>query len=589
LQTPFSQRACLDVAISEADANDQLVIGSAVRTAIRGHDFSRFRDDEYTRGDTVASMDVERRSRDSVPTPDRMRATRSVWERLSTNRDLQAFLAGVAEDLAPVVGFEGLGAVAFAPDAGFRLLAGWNASVPVQPGETADDQHRRTLDVIGAALPARPRAPYDQDVFNQLGAGVAISCADLLAKDSWYEYEFALAASGMRSYTSLPVFIENQLTGLAVFTRRQAHAFSVDETQILIDAARAIGVAIARALTEEEVGRLRARLSEDAQAAAPQFGHAPFFGDIVGASLALRRALEAIEQVAPTDATVLITGETGTGKELFARGVHQRSRRRSKPFVEINCAAIPETLLASELFGHERGAFTGADTRRQGRFEQAEGGTLFLDEIGELSAEMQVLLLRVLQTRQFQRLGGSTPIRVDVRVVAATNRHLADDVSAGRFRSDLFYRLNVFPVHVPALRERPEDIGVLTAHLAAKYAAQFGRTISRIDRRTLAMLESYDWPGNVRELENLIARAVIVSDGEVLHIPLHMFPGTTSSGNIDRRLQKEERDAIEAALRVSRGRVAGPEGAARRLGLAPSTLESRIQRLGLDKHSYRKR
>jgi transcriptional regulator with GAF, ATPase, and Fis domain len=445
------------------------------------------------------------------------------------------------------------------------------------------------LEVIAAPLPARPRAPYDEEVFRRVGAGVGVSCADLLAKDAWYEYEFALAAGGMRAYTSLPVFIENQLTGLAVFTRRQARAFSEDETHILTDAARAIGVAIARALAEEEVGRLRAQLREDSQAPEPRLGHAPFFGDIVGASLALRRALEAIEQVASTDATVLITGETGTGKELFARSVHQRSQRRAKPFVEINCAAVPETLLASELFGHERGAFTGADTRRHGRFEQAQGGTLFLDEIGELSPEMQVLLLRVLQTREFQRLGGSAPIRVDVRVIAATNRSLADEVAAGRFRSDLFYRLNVFPVRVPALRERPEDIGVLTAHLAAKYAAQFGRTISRIDRRTLAMLESYDWPGNVRELENLIARAVIVSEGEVLQIPAHMFAGTTAAGGINRRLQKEERDAIEAALRASRGRVAGPEGAARRLGLAPSTLESRIQRLGLDKHSYRKR
>jgi formate hydrogenlyase transcriptional activator len=556
---------------------------------IRSHDFSRCRDDEHTRGDAVASVDAERTSRDFPPPPDRTRVTLAVWERLSLNRDLQAFLAGVAEDLAPIVGFEGLGAVAFAPDAGFRLLAGWNASVRRQPGVTALDQHRRTREVIGAPLPARPRAPYDDDVCRQLGAGVAVSCGDLLAKDAWYEYEFALAAHGMDAYTSLPVFIENQLTGLAVFSRRQARAFSEYETHILTGAARAIGVAIARALADEEAARLRDRLREDSQPPEPRFGHAPFFGDIVGASLALRRALEAIEQVAPTDATVLITGETGTGKELFARGVHQRSRRRTKPFVEINCAAVPETLLASELFGHERGAFTGADARRHGRFEQANGGTLFLDEIGELSPEMQVLLLRVLQTREFHRLGGSGPIRVDVRVVAATNRSLDDEVAAGRFRSDLFYRLNVFPVRVPALRERPEDIGVLTAHLAAKYAAQFGRTISRIDRRTLAMLESYDWPGNIRELENVIARAVIVSDGEVLQIPAHVFSGTTPAGDITRRLQKDERDAIEAALRASRGRVAGPDGAAKRLGLPPSTLESRIQRLGLDKHRYTNR
>src|SRR5215207_10103314 len=484
-------------------------------------------------------MDRESGRREFSSLPDRTRVTLSAWERLSATPDLQTFLAAVAADLAPIVGFQGLGAVAFAPDAGFRLLAAWNALVHGEPGETADDLHRRTLDAVGAPLPARPRAPYDEELFRRIGTGVGVSCADLLVKDAWYEYEFALAASGMRAYTSLPVFVGGQLTGLAVFTRRHADPFSQEETEILADAARVVGVAIARALADEEVARLRDRLREESQVPEVRFGHAPFFGDIVGASLALRRALEAIEQVAPTDATVLITGETGTGKELFARGVHHRSARRTKPFVDINCAAIPETLLASELFGHERGAFTGADTRRQGRFEQADGGTLFLDEIGELPPEMQVLLLRVLQTREFQRLGGGARIRADVRIVAATNRCLADDVSAGRFRSDLFYRLNVFPLRVPALRERPEDIGVLTAHLAAKYASQFGRTISRIDRRTLAILESYDWPGNIRELENLIARAVIVSDGEVLQIPAHMIPGTTPAGNINVRLQKE--------------------------------------------------
>ena len=357
----------------------------------------------------------------------------------------------------------------------------------------------------------------------------------------------------------------------------------------MIDLTRPVAMGAARILSAQRLEQLRDRAQAEPQDVDVRLGHAPFFGESVGTSLALRRTLEAIEQVAPTDATVLITGETGTGKELIARAVHQRSRRAAKPLVEINCAAIPETLLASELFGHERGAFTGAHDRRRGRFEQADGGTLFLDEIGELSPEMQVLLLRVLQTREFQRLGGGSPIRVDVRIVAATNRNLADDVNAGRFRSDLFYHLNVFPVRVPALRERPEDIGILTAHLAAKYAAQFGRTVSRIDRRTLAMLESYQWPGNIRELENLVARAVIVADGDVLRIPRQMFAAAPQDSSIDVRLKDEERRAIEAALRASRGRVAGPEGAAKRLGLPPSTLESRLQRFGIDKHRYRTR
>ncbi len=374
---------------------------------VRSHDFSRCLDEEPARGDTLASPDAERTARDGRSAPDPATVLLAVWERLSATGDLQAFLSGLAEDLGPLIRFEGVGAVAFAPDAGFRLLGSWNASVPQRPGETVVEQQRRTLEAVGAALPARPRAPYDEEVCQQLGAGRAISCPDLLAKDAWYEYEFALAASGMRAYTSLPVFVENQLTGLAVFTRRQACAFSRPETDILIAATRAIGAAIARALAAEEARRLRDRLLEDSQPPEPRFGHAPFYGEIVGASLALRRALEAIEQVASTGATVLLTGETGSGKELFARGVHQRSGRRTKPFVEINCAAVPQTLLASELFGHERGAFTGADARRLGRFEQANGGTLFLDEIGELSPEMQVLLLRVLQTREFHRLGAA--------------------------------------------------------------------------------------------------------------------------------------------------------------------------------------
>ncbi|MCC7179972.1 MAG: sigma 54-interacting transcriptional regulator [Acidobacteria bacterium] len=372
-----------------------------------------------------------------------------------------------------------------------------------------------------------------------------------------------------------------------MFCRRRARGFTAREMRLVTALARPVGVAIVRAVAVEQLAHASAQLDEASGEAVVRLGHVPRFPDIVGGSLALRRALEAIEQVAPTDATVLITGETGTGKELLARAVHQRSRRASRPFVEMNCAAVPETLLAAELFGHERGAFTGAIERRAGRFEQAAGGTLFLDEIGELPPEMQVLLLRVLQTREVQRLGGTGAIPADVRVVAATNRDLAGDVMAGRFRPDLFYRLNVFPVRVPPLRERPEDIGMLAAHLAAKYAARFGRRVTRIDRRTLRLLEAHPWPGNVRELENIVARAVIVAEGEVLRIPREMLAGADPVTRLDANLEQNERSAIEAALQACRGRVAGADGAARRLGLAPSTLESRIQRLGIDKHRYR--
>ena len=256
--------------------------------------------------------------------------------------------------------------------------------------------------------------------------------------------------------------------------------------------------------------------------------------------------------------------------------------------VQFNCAAIPETLLASELFGHERGAFTGAVERRKGRFEQAHGGTLFLDEIGELPPELQVMLLRVLQERQFERLGGSQPLRVNVRILAATNRNLAEDVRTGRFRSDLFYRLNVFPVRLPPLRERPEDISLLAAHFCQKHGERFGRPISRIDRRTMKMLETYHWPGNVRELENVIERAVILSRQGTLRVESEELPVANGAVKLDESLQVQEREKIKIALRAASGRISGANGAARVLGLPPSTLELRIKRLGIDKFSFRK-
>jgi formate hydrogenlyase transcriptional activator len=296
----------------------------------------------------------------------------------------------------------------------------------------------------------------------------------------------------------VPLVARGQLIGVATFIRSEQRAFPATELCVLRDVGRALSVAAANALANEEIRRLREQLEAENISLRAQLGQAPWFEEILAHSAALKRVLETVEQVATTDATVLITGETGTGKELVARAVHRRSARARGPFIKVNCAAIPDTLLASELFGHERGAFTGALERRKGRFEQAHGGTLFLDEIGELPQEMQVLLLRVLQEKEFERLGGTNTLQVDVRLVTATNRDLAEEVRVGRFRSDLYYRLNVFPVHVPALRERPEDIPPLVAHFAEKYGARFGRTISRIERNTLDVLQAHDWPGNVR-------------------------------------------------------------------------------------------
>ncbi len=320
------------------------------------------------------------------------------------------------------------------------------------------------------------------------------------------------------------------------------------------------------------------------------------FEEIVGVSAPLQSLLTDVSRVAPTDSTVLITGETGTGKELVARAIHKRSRRSARAFVSVNCAAIPASLIASELFGHEKGAFTGATQRRQGRFELAEGGTIFLDEVGELPAEIQIALLRVLQEREFERVGGGRPIRSDVRVIAATNRDLETGIEENTFRSDLYYRLNVFPLEVPPLRERLEDIPLLVEYFVHRFAKRAGKKINRISKKTLDIVESYDWPGNVRELQNVVERAVIVSDSNELYIDERWLSGRRTKARVEpeanqrtaqRSLATHEKDAIEAALAESKGRVSGPFGAAARLGLPSSTLESKVRALNIDKRCFK--
>jgi formate hydrogenlyase transcriptional activator len=289
---------------------------------------------------------------------------------------------------------------------------------------------------------------------------------------------------------------------------------------------------------------------------------------------------------------VLILGETGTGKELVARALHRRSARAAGPFVSVNCAAIPRELIASELFGHEKGAFTGATQRRLGRFELAHGGTIFLDEVGELPMETQVALLRVLQERELERVGGSAPVRVDVRVVAATNRDLSAAIEAGAFRSDLFYRLNVFPLTIPALRERTEDVPLLVEYFIARYARKAGKTIRRVNRRTLDQLRSYPWPGNVRELQNVIERSVILTEGDEFTVDeswLSARPPIQGAVALAGAVVAHEKAAIEEALRATGGRVFGPSGAAARLGIPRSTLESKIRALRINKARFRDR
>jgi PAS domain S-box-containing protein len=335
------------------------------------------------------------------------------------------------------------------------------------------------------------------------------------------------------------------------------------------------------------------RLQQENVALREEVDKASMFEEIVGASPALMAALSRVCKVAVSDSTVLITGETGTGKELVARAIHRRSRRASRAFVAVNCAAIPRDLIASELFGHEKGAFTGAVQRRLGRFELANGGTIFLDEVGELSSDTQVALLRVLQEREFERVGGRERIQVDVRVIAATNRDLTAAVADGTFREDLFYRLDVFPLEMPPLRERREDIPMLVEYFIGRYAGMAGKTFRRVSKRTLDCLLSYPWPGNVRELQNVIERSVIVSETDEFTVDeswlsprgRRLGAGVGLSGS----LAAHEKAIVEDALRASRGRVFGASGAAARLGIPRSTLESKIRALKINKSRFRTR
>jgi len=342
----------------------------------------------------------------------------------------------------------------------------------------------------------------------------------------------------------------------------------------------------------EEIKRLKDRLHDENVALREQIDQVFMFEEIVGSSPALKTVLSSIVKVAPTDSTVLITGETGTGKELIARAIHKGSRRAGHAFISVNCAAIPSSLIASELFGHEKGAFTGALQRRQGRFELAHSGTIFLDEIGELPAETQLALLRVLQERQFERVGGSRVIPVDVRVIAATNRDLEAAIAAGVFRSDLFYRLNVFPIDVPPLRQRTKDIPMLIEYFVKRYAEKARKKISKIDKATLTLCQSYYWPGNIRELQNIVERSVILCTGDTFWIDeawlsSHNAPRRASSHPLTENLHNYEKELIEAALAESNGIVAGPNGAAVKLGIPRSTLDLKIKQLNIRKHTIR--
>ncbi|GKS56489.1 ATPase AAA [Nitrospira sp.] len=397
-----------------------------------------------------------------------------------------------------------------------------------------------------------------------------------------HEVPQLLLAKGFESICTLPVLSSGHVVGCLNVASRRSNAFGEADVEFLSQVAGQIALAVDHALAYREITQLKNRIAEEKLYLEEEIRTEHGFDDIVGESHALRQVLAQVEIVAPTDSTVLIQGETGTGKELIARAIHRLSTRSQRTFVKLNCAAIPTGLLESELFGHERGAFTGAIAQKVGRFELAQGGTIFLDEVGEIPLELQSKLLRVLQEHEFERLGSTRTIRVDVRLVAATNRDLESLVQANEFRSDLYYRLKVFPVILPPLRERREDIPVLVRYFTHHYAARMKRTIETIPARTLEALARYHWPGNIRELENLIERAVILSHGTELHVPLGELKLATAPVPMLRpTLHDSEREHVLRALREAKWVIGGPTGAAARLGLKRTTLSSKIKKLGI--------
>jgi formate hydrogenlyase transcriptional activator len=387
---------------------------------------------------------------------------------------------------------------------------------------------------------------------------------------------------GLNSFCDVPLISRNRLLGVLAVGQREENAFDQDEIAFLVQVANQIAIGVENALAYTEIADLKDRLAQEKLYLEDEIRGEMDFEGIIGQSSAVRHVLNLVETVAPSDSTVLLLGETGTGKELIARAIHERSRRKDRTFVKLNCAAIPTGLLESELFGHERGAFTGAISQKIGRLELADQGSLFLDEVGDIPIEIQPKLLRALQEREFERLGSTRTKKVDVRLVAATNRELEKMVESREFRSDLYYRLNVFPIRIPPLRERPEDIPLLVRYFVQKYGRRMDKQIESIPAAAMKKLAAWHWPGNIRELENFIERSVILTHGPALQVPISELGSNGKSVPALGARQVDERDEILRILKETNGRVAGPQGAATKMGLKRTTLISRMQKLGID-------
>ena len=506
---------------------------------------------------------------------------------IGTYLEMPEVLAALNETLKPIIHFDAVSVSVIEGDF-IKAYSGHVEGFPRHPGESQASWVKRVCGDPDVPLKYQPSEHPVSEMFASRHPYVATD----LKKQRRFAYDEICVTNGFVSYVSLPLLKHGELIGDLVFLSKAEGSYTGEQLDLLQSIAEIVTIAVTNALAYEEIKALKEQLQLENRALQEEIVQRSIYEEIVGSSGSLQKVVAAIEKVAPTDSTVLITGETGTGKELVAHAIHRRSERSARALVKVNCAALPSELIASELFGHEKGAFTGALQQRMGRFEAANGGTIFLDEVAELTPEIQVALLRVLQEREFERVGGNRTIKTDVRIITATNKNLEREVKDGRFRMDLFYRLHVFPIEVPPLRERVNDIPVLVDYFATRLAARMGKKVSQIEKRSLETMQQYSWPGNIRELQNVIERCVILAEGGVLRLEPGMLqskarPATDTAFEEAINDGHDRKAQIEAVLRETHGRVYGPGGAAARLGLPASTLESRIRTLKINKHQFK--
>jgi formate hydrogenlyase transcriptional activator len=545
-----------------------------------------------TLGAVITFIDITERKHAEVAlrkSEEQNRSLLQINNAIITNLTQQALLRSISKALHPVISFDRCAITLYQPERdSFRFLA--------VEGELLSDYFRTGLEIsrnetCGSWVFDHQRPLVRRD----------------LEKEKQYPNEHRLSAEGIQSMCVVPLALQGKCIGLLSVVSQQRDHYSDEDAFFLQEVANQVALAVQNMQSYQEIASLKARLERENVYLREELRTEHNFEEIVGNSPALLRALNAVEQVAPTDSTVLIYGETGTGKELVARAIHNRSTRNGRALVSVNCSAISAGLVESELFGHVKGAFTGALERRIGRFELANGGTIFLDEIGELCLETQVKLLRVLQEHEFEPVGSSHPLRVDVRVIAATNRNLHEAVQSGRFRSDLFYRLNVFPLELPPLRERRSDIPKLVAFCLSQFSKRLGKKIDGVSQESMDNLVNYPWPGNIRELQNVIERAIIVSVGPTLRLDRDLMPVAAAAKGMETpqadaqegrqadlktlkpllTLDEVERNHILAALQHAGGVVDGPKGAARILNRHPNTLRHRMDKLGIKGSRHR--